>query len=170
MNTDKIREVCTEMMEQRGYTVTPHAEYLLARSDDDTIVAFTTPEKVTVPKIKEYASWMGDLGVSHAILIYIEITPPVKAVVKNPNVFNIELFNASQMMYNITKHRLVPLHTRLSKVDGEKILKTLKGEIPNILDTDPVSEFYNFKVDDIIRVERKGIDGMISPTYRIVVK
>lgn len=162
-----MRKVCTEMLEQRGYKVTPNDEYLLATKDDDTIAAFTTPVKLSVPKIKEYVSWMGDLGVTHSIIIYTDITPPVKTAVKNPNIVNIELFEDIELKYNITNHRFVPAHRRLSTEEGEELVTLLSGQLPIMLVTDPISRFYNYKEDDIIEIIRKG-SGYDEPAYRIV--
>ena len=80
--------------------------------------------------------------------------------------YEFELFDHKELMYNITKHVLVPLHRLLTFENEEKeiIFKEKFKKICTIQKTDPVAKFYNFKKGDIIEVKRQN--GYVA--YRIV--
>ena len=67
-------------------------------------------------------------------------------------------------MYNITKHHLVPKHTKLSPEERSSFVSTYGDNIPIIKQTDPISRYWGFKIGDIVKIDRNC--GTIS--YRIV--
>ena len=78
--------------------------------------------------------------------------------------YNIELFSIFELQLDITEHRLVPKHERVSKEEKEYLDKNYKGKLPIILHTDPISRYYLFQRAEYIRITRK--DGTVL--YRIV--
>jgi len=68
------------------------------------------------------------------------------------------------LLYNITKHRLVPKHRCLSVYETATFKRKYGVKIPVLLQTDAVVKFYNFKPNDIIEITRA--DGIVM--YRIV--
>ena len=80
------------------------------------------------------------------------------------NNYIIELFEHKTLRYNITKHRLVPKHTALSKKASHQFKEKYGTKIPILLRTDPIVQFYNFQRGDIIRIDRQ--DGFV--TFRII--
>lgn len=78
--------------------------------------------------------------------------------------YEFELFALHELQLNITRHRLVPRHTRVLPSEKEELDKNYKGKLPIILHTDPISRYYSFKRGEYIRITRK--DGSII--YRIV--
>ena len=118
-----------------------------------------------VSKSSEYIIKLRAININHCIIIYKEkITSVAKKITESINDFTIELFPSCELMYNITKHYLVPLHKKLED-EASKNFKLKYGiNIPIILYKDPVSRFYGFKPNDIIEVTRST--GFV--TYRIV--
>ena len=80
-----------------------------------------------------------------------------------PNI-TFELFSLDNLQYNITKHRYVRPHIKLTKSEQEEFRQKMGTDIPLLLKTDPICRFYNFEKGDIIKIIRK--DNFIS--YRIV--
>ena len=85
-------------------------------------------------------------------------------VVSDIQDMRIELFPLESLRYNITKHRLVPKHTQLSKSESKKFKDAYGVKIPILLRTDPIVRFYDFQKGSVIKIERPY--GLIS--YRIV--
>nr|QBK87121.1 MAG: DNA-directed RNA polymerase subunit 5 [Marseillevirus LCMAC201] len=91
---------------------------------------------------------------------------------------NAQLFSEDELMFNVTRHQLVPKHIRLDGEERELVLNTFAilpdGKqhldlFPGMFTIDPIAKYYNFKVDDLICIERPRIDGFIDISYRIVI-
>ena len=165
---DKSYQICKEMFLQRNYIILNEMDDQIkaTKSDGQTVYAFFshTP-KFNVESIQEYITIMNNLKIKHGIIIFKDtITPIAKKIVKNIIDMSIELFNSKDMQYNITKHRLVPIHVSLPLKESEEFKTTYGTQIPKILTTDPISKFYAFKQGEIIKITRKN--GVIA--YRIV--
>lgn len=161
-----FKEVCFEMLTQRGYDITEEDEIIIAVSKTDRIIVFTNDSaKLTIENIKYYTSIMNDFKFNHAIIIYGGvITSQANKTISALTEFDIELFNKKSLAYNITRHRLVPSHRKLEMCEVVDFKSKYGVKIPVILKSDPVARFYNFKQGDIIEIKRK--EGTIF--YRIV--
>lgn len=160
-------QTCLEMFQQRGYNIIDHDEDRInaIKQDGQSICAFMadTP-KFNVTRVQEYIAFMNELGTNHGLIVYKDnVTPMAKNIVENSQDIIIELFTEEELQYNITKHRLVPKHERLSPEEASKFKARFGSNFPVLLRTDPVARFYGYKRGDIIKVTRK--DGII---YRIV--
>lgn len=85
---------------------------------------------------------------------------------------NIQVFNIDSLKINITKHHFVPEHKLLSNNETKELLEyyhTDRNNIPGILITDPIVQWYNWKIGDIIKIKRP-IPGTkkFELTYRVV--
>ena len=163
---EKARKTVLEMLDDRNYTI--------KKIEDDSIIAFT-PEnikmivffsifpKLNIDSIKEYIKQMDEMNISHSMIIYQNaITSSAKTTKENLFNIKIELFSIEELEVNITKHRLVPKHSKVD--DKEKIFKQYGNKFPIIFTKDPISRYYDFRKGDLIKVIRKG--GHIA--YRIV--
>jgi len=92
---------------------------------------------------------------------------------------NAQLFQESELMFNITKHVLVPKHDKLIGDERNKVLSQfcmgVDGEIhlerlPAIFTTDPVCKYYNWQVNDLVEIKRPRSDGFHDLTFRLVVE
>jgi len=75
------------------------------------------------------------------------------------------------MALDVTAHRLVPKHKKLSDSQKEKLLKELNlstKQLPKILPTDPAIAKLGAKEGDIIAVERISQTAGKSVYYRVV--
>ena len=120
---------------------------------------------------------MSEENIKHLIIVANnKATPKVSNVLKLLG-HGAQIFSEEELMFNMTKCQLVPKHTKVDNGEKERLLNTyakmpdgkLHPEIfPAIFITDPVVKYYNFKIDDIIKIERPRKDGYYDITYRIV--
>lgn len=167
MSTEAIRNTCREMLDQRGFSIVDDCEeYLLGeKSETDAIaVFFDTSQKLDTDKVKIYISKMKEFELKACIIVCKDdTTAPAKKVIEELQEYKIEVFKEESLRYNITKHRLVPKHTQLSRSEATEFKKKYGTKIFVLLKTDPIAQFYNFQKGDIIRVDRP--DGVV---FRIV--
>ena len=170
MNTE-IQTVI-EMITQRGYKITESDDddkIIGINSAGESIVVFTQPViKFNVDRVKEYISLLHKMGMNHCILIYTEsVTSMTKKLIENSVDIKIELFTSEELQYNVTKHRLVPQHIKLSPSEAKEFKKVYGLKHPAILRTDPIARFYDFNRGDVIKIVRiNGEDKFV--TYRIM--
>ena len=162
-----IKQVCSEMLEQRGYNITQSDEFLIGQKDEQNIIAFIKPSKLSILKLKEYITLMGEHKLDHAIIVCTEITPPARTAALSSKVIQLELFMNYELQYNITKHRFVPAHRRLTNNEVAAFKKTFVGNLPKLLYGKPIQKFYDYKRGDIIEITRNTGD-MKEIVYRIV--
>jgi len=83
-----------------------------------------------------------------------------------------EVFWYKQLLFNISKHTLVPRHELLADDVKESILKTYYLEtitqLPTILTTDPVAKWYGMRDGDICRITRENPNVGTTHVYRYV--
>jgi len=156
----RITNTCKEMITQRGYVIESETDdYIICVSHEGEkiyIILISTP-KFNIEKLTEYIILMNQVNISHSIIIYGDtITPMTKKTIQTTTELEIELFSESELLFNITKHILVPIHEKLSAYENKIFKKRFGVKFPVILTTDPISRFFNFKKNDIIRVTRKN--------------
>jgi len=167
----KVRKIIKEMFSQRGYTDIKkenNKDISALKNTGEKIYAFTNIlKKLNVSEIRKCISEIQKIKVNHAILVFEGIpTSAVKNVISNiPQInINIELFQADDLQFNITKHVLVPVHQVLTKEESKNFKEKFGTNIPVLLKSDPICKFYDFHKGDIIKIIRKT--GYIC--YRIV--
>jgi DNA-directed RNA polymerase I, II, and III subunit RPABC1 len=163
---ERVRKTCCEMLEQRGYTIIQSDDdIIIGDSQEEQIIVFNNKESIAIANIKEYVSFMNKSGINHAIVIYNNtITPQANKTIETLPDMEIEIFLERSLLYNITKHRLVPEHIKLSSAETQLFKKKYGIKLPVIQKSDAIARFYNFKPGDIIKIIRK--DGIVA--YRIV--
>lgn len=89
-----------------------------------------------------------------------------------------QLFSENELVLNITRHQLVPKHTCIVGEERNIVLnmyatlpdgKQHNDLLPGMFTCDAIARYYNFKVDDLIRIERPRKDGFVDISYRIVI-
>lgn len=111
------------------------------------------------------------------IVVNNNATPKASSVVEILG-HTAQLFKEKELLINVTKHQLVPKHTLVTGEERDRILNHYAigkdGQIhldlfPGIFSTDPICKYYNFKLDDLIEIQRPRPDGYKDLTYRIVI-
>lgn len=160
----KVYTTIDSMLRKRGYTEIV-SENNMTYGDQKICVFYNTSQKFSVDRIEEYVNILNNIKIKNAIIVYKEtVTPVARRVIDELPDFSIELFNENELRYDITEHRLVPKHEKISRAEAVEFKKKFGTRIPVILKTDPVARFYSFQRGDIIRITRA--DGNIS--FRLV--
>lgn len=163
----QANSILKEMLIDRGYIVEESKESFSIKGykDDKIIITFICNEdKVSIKSIKDFMSIMNKFDYHSCIIIYRDsVTSSAKKSLTIMN-YEIELFNINELQLNITKHRLVPKHEKVSLEEKEMLDQKYKGKLPIILHTDPISRYYLFKRGDYIRITRHN--GIVL--YRLV--
>jgi DNA-directed RNA polymerase subunit H (RpoH/RPB5) len=87
------------------------------------------------------------------------------------------IFLGDHLLFNITKHFLVPKHKLISKKEFQELMESKeKGfvqNLPKIYDSDPISRYYGAKVGQIFKITRETLadDSMVKTDifYRHVI-
>jgi DNA-directed RNA polymerase I, II, and III subunit RPABC1 len=166
-------KVVSEMLIDREYKIDyidsmitkENLFYLKASKLESNVIVFINEDdKLNIQGIKDKISIMNKEGSNSCIIIYkSNVTSSAKKSLETLE-YEFELFAMHELQLNITRHRLVPRHSRILQSEKEELDKKYKGKLPILLHTDPISRYYAFKRGEYIRITRK--DGSII--YRIV--
>ena len=171
----KALETVNDIIKQRGYSIKSDLEDKIIGINEKgkEIVIFKNPiDKFNVDHIKQKVSILNTLNIKHCIVIYtISVTAIAKKLVESSIDVEFELFTQDELQYNITEHRLVPKHIKLSEEEAKIFKKEFGIKFSTILKTDPVCRFYNFQRGDVIKIIRKDYtssNNIPYITHRIV--
>jgi len=82
----------------------------------------------------------------------------------------LQYFQLKQLMFNPTKHELVPKHTKLNTTEIAEIMSKYmiksKLSMPIILHNDPIAKWLGLKQGDIVMIDRYNENSGISYYYR----
>lgn len=173
MKEKQAIKIALEMLIDREYKIdyidqelTNEQPFLIkAKKNTHTSLVFINDDdKLNIQGIKDKISIMNKEDATSCIIIYKStVTSSAKKSLETLE-YDFELFALHELQLNITRHRLVPRHTRVLASEKEELDKNYKGKLPVLLHTDPISRYYSFKRGEYIRITRK--DGSII--YRIV--
>mmetsp|Transcript_12622 Transcript_12622/g.21356 ORF Transcript_12622/g.21356 Transcript_12622/m.21356 type:complete len:203 (-) Transcript_12622:212-820(-) len=194
----RVYQTITKMLDDRGYLLSTKMKeaskeqfredfgdepsraamtIMVPKKDDPTeqiFVFFPDEPKVGVKTIKTYASHMKDESVQRAILVVqVNLTPHARqSLVEVQSRFLIEQFQEAELLVNITRHVLVPVHVLLSD-DDKKILlqryKVKETQLPRIQLSDPVARYYGVRRGQVMRIIRPSETAGRYVTYRLCV-
>ena len=133
-------------------------------------IRFVTINKVRSALIKEIVTEISKEvsdTINYEIILVLKSRPTsiIKKIEKEFS--NLQIMYCKQLIYNITKHRLVPKHTKLKPEEVNKLMNiysiSSKYQIPIILKHDPIARYYNFKSGDVLRIDTSL--GSINSNY-----
>lgn len=186
---------CREMVTDRGYTI-PLA-FMKAENNDfytlyqniDSVAGFnnydilgTKNDKRLLVKFtldKEVVNRQDIITFRNSVNdTYGENTDVIYVVKVKPNTFvykeikeNDEIFLMSELVFNRTKHRLVPKHVLMSEVEKKDVLSTYDcrdTQIPRMVTTDYVARYFGAKAGDMFKIYRPSPSSGMYITYRVV--
>lgn len=194
----RVRKTCLKMLSKRGYTVAdedlnattadfvarfgpdPSREQMLLfveKADDPSdqvMVFFPEEEKVGVSPIKVFCNQMKEHNVQRGILVVRQdITPFAKQAIQGmAETSKIEYFRESELLVDITEHKLVPAHQVLDTHQKAELLKRYRlreGQLPRIQTNDPVARYYGLQKGQVVKITRESETAGRYVTYRICI-
>jgi DNA-directed RNA polymerases I, II, and III subunit RPABC1 len=178
--TDPVHTTLLEMLTDRGITdVTYPINNLIvgrnASTNTNTVVYRVTDAKVSVKNIKQLKTMLKDYSFNCLIIIYkISVSTFARQFIASDidNVF-VQLFGEHELMFNITKHELVPVHRILTDVEKTAVIKKLGiksgKQFPIILMDDPICRYYGCVSGTLIEIQRASDTCGTYIFYRLVV-
>lgn len=182
---EKAKIVLHEMLiDHRGYSrlcqhaTNPYILFLFKKSvvlssssssdimNPDMIIYLCEREKLNIDGLKEVIETLQSFRIKKCILVYKSMmTASAKKALDHMFDYDIELWNLSELQYNLTKHSLYIRHERLRDSEIVKCIPEIDiPRLPKISKNDPVVRFFGWKRNHVLRIHRK--DGSIA--YRIV--
>lgn len=166
-------KVLESMVSDRGYKLDyidkeygNMEQYVIkGKNENNMLLCFIIEEeKLNIKGIKDKISIMKKEGSDRCIIVYRNgVTASAKKSIETTDQ-HFELFGIHELQLNITQHRLVPKHEKVSDDEKDLLEKKFKGKLPTMLVSDAVSRYYCYQRGDYIRITRK--DG--SVLYRFV--
>ncbi|KAM0674130.1 hypothetical protein GVAV_002203 [Gurleya vavrai] len=137
------------------------------------VVHFFDEAKVGLKNLKVIIDTYERQNIKNIILICREnLSPSGNKHLESLVNFRIEVFKEKELLFNVTKHDLVPKH-RVLNVDEKKELleqrRIKESQLPRILRSDPVSRYYGVKPGDVFEILRKSETAGTALYYRLVI-
>lgn len=170
MTTDEFRAKYGDNPSRESLTISAE------KADDQTdqiYVFFPQDEKVGIKPIKTYCERMQADGVYRAIIVVkVNLSPFAKSVVKELSMrdYKIEYFRDSELLVDITEHKLVPEHVILTPQEKEELLQRYRlkaSQLPRIQLQDPIARYYGLKQHQVVKIIRPSETAGRYVTYRI---
>ena len=131
------------------------------------LIVLFQDDKFGIAEVKELMNYLKKININNIILIVREKLTSFGLKELKKSEINYEIFITKSLIFNITKHKLVPKHILLSKDEKNKLLKTLQcklHQLPKILKTDPISKYFNALPGQVFKIYRKN-----EIYYRVVI-
>uniref|UniRef100_A0A0D3HI30 RNA polymerase subunit H/Rpb5 C-terminal domain-containing protein n=1 Tax=Oryza barthii TaxID=65489 RepID=A0A0D3HI30_9ORYZ len=126
----------------------------------DVQLVFCPPEPVKIATIREIYLQTKEENLSRLVLILqSKILSRAREAIKEIFKFKVDIFQATDLLVNITKHVLKPKHEVLSADQKAKLLKEYNVEdsqLPRMLETDAVARYYGFDKGTVVKVTYDG--------------
>lgn len=113
---------------------------------------------------------------SHYIVVLKDKTTSTstKSIQERLKNSEVEIFEIKELIFNISKHSLVPKHTLIKDEESiRQLFSTLhienRMQLPIILKTDPMARYLNAKPGNILKIARYPITSAEHIVYRAVV-
>jgi DNA-directed RNA polymerase I, II, and III subunit RPABC1 len=186
---------CRDMLNDRGYTIplsiskAENNDFYILYQNNDAPTGFnnydilgTKDTKRILVKFtldKESVNRQDIIGIRTNVNETYGVDTNIMYIVKNkPNTFvykeikqNDEIFLYTEIIFNRTKHRLVPKHILLPDVEKRDILTTYDCkdiQIPRMVTTDYIARYYGAKAGDMFKIYRPSPSSGVYITYRVV--
>lgn len=134
------------------------------------LVMFAKEDSIGIKPIVTLMEKMTAEKLRHCILIYPKtVTAPAKKHITKAKHW-IELFSEDELVLNITKHRLMPIHKLLTAEEKAQFLlqSNIKDtQLPRILPTDPMAKYLGTRRGDVIRIVRRSETAGKCIMYRL---
>ena len=130
--------------------------------------------KIGAKEIENCISRMKDALADSGIIIISGIltSQGKQKIAEVDNIVQLQCFNISELMVNITEHSYVPKHELLSEEEKNMLLKRYKikeNQLPKILTIDPIAKYFGLRKGNVVKITRDSETAGKYVTYRITV-
>ena len=187
----KVYDTTMEMMRDRGYSV---PKRVLTTSEFTALynnkqldlclnnngnskkcyVKFIHTNKIRPNILREYIQQIKGEYLPDQIIIVLKQKPnnTLLKIPSDPQFNFVQIFWMKHLMFNITKHTMVPKFEKLTEEESDALLKQMniqnRFQLPIMLSTDPISKYYDYSNGDICRITRKSPGSCMAYSYRCV--
>ena len=147
-----------------------------ADPEDILFACFAEERKVGANLLKDITAQAAPQNARVILLVYPDQMSPIarRAVsqVNNTGDLRIEPFQEDELMFNVTKHELVPTHIPLSDVEKKDLLRTFRlreTQLPRMSALDPVARHFGLTRGRVVQIRRPSETAGEYVTYRLVV-
>ncbi|KAJ2956427.1 hypothetical protein NQZ79_g7743 [Umbelopsis isabellina] len=138
--------------------------FLVQKKDDPAdqlLVFFPKDKSVGVKPIRKYVERMLTQNIPKGIIIFQQtMTSSANKVIQGmSSKYQLESFQEAELLVNITRHVLVPIHIVLSTEEKLTLLKRYRlkeTQLPRIQQTDPVARYYGLKRGQVVKIMRNS--------------
>lgn len=156
----RLKVTCCEMLAARGFDA--------HESDDGVLRGEGNGEKISIhfytdePKVGvKYVRQLVDVEKDGVIIVSHE--GPTSCTRKTFE-SAVEFFTIKELLYNVTKHALVPKHEAINELPND----ITKEQLPKILRTDPIVRFHAWQIGTVVRITRVFGSHAVEYNYRVV--
>jgi DNA-directed RNA polymerase I, II, and III subunit RPABC1 len=121
-------------------------------------------------------NYLRDQCEANTITIFVITAKPTKNIISTGDedddcTYKYELFRYNEVIFNRTRHRLVPKHELMSKEEKKSVLKMYdckESQIPRMLKSDFMARYYGANSGDMFKIHRPSPSCGTYITYRMV--
>ena len=192
----RVWKTLNKMMEDRGYIIEEnysqisYQDWLLKNNNKSTLngifykkvgenivrlyFEYLEGLKLIANDIGSFFSKMKDAKADSGIIVISGIlSSQAKQKLADINIeLQVECFNISELMVNITEDAYVTKQILLSVDQSKKLMKRYRikeSQLPKILHSDPVAKYLGLKRGDVVKIIRSSETAGKYVTYRITV-
>lgn len=178
-NINRASDKLTRLQENDTYSIeldkdiqpdTQKAEYIRTFNKRTIYIRFIHMQVQGITKIPMVKEFLDLFHRNHKFLIFDSISDRAKNMILNQHL-NTEVFQEWTLMMNILEHVDSPKYELLTNED-DNVLESYnvqRNQLPKMLMTDPIVDYFRLKPGQIIRVLRPSEQSGYSVAYRIVV-
>ena len=143
--------------------------------NDNTKILYYMNNKFRIVELRKFIQPQDNENITNIILIFKEkINNFNSKNIDEFNGINLQVFLIKELLFNISKHRLVPKHEVIKDVIViDELVKTYnlksKLQFPIILKTDPMAKYLNVQSGDLVKIVRISPSSGESMLYRCCV-
>lgn len=133
-------------------------------------------KSVGVDVVSALTKRMESNGVNNGIMVLqTGLTPTAKGAVEKMSASGrclLEVFMENELLVNITRHQLVPIHELLSEPSKHALLRRYKlkeSQLPRIQRSDPIARYYGLVPGNVVKITRPSETAGRYVTYRLCV-
>jgi len=170
------------MLTDRGYTMIQSCQSIDEirehMSDFSHIIFASEPKMIKVyfhnedrVGVKQIRTWLEHAPNEKIIVISLDGPTTFTKKEVELNYPGVEFFLFKDLSVNVTKHKLVPQHTRLTPKEISELNYATTdtfSHFPSLYTTDRIAQYYGYCKGDIIRISRTAGVNEITPYYRVV--